>query len=340
MSHYVAVYLDKNGVVCIMDKFTYAWRVLIDFLQDYILFPLMNISFVNIIDILLLSVLIYIVYKFIRDRHAGRTIIGLGLLIVLYVISDIFGMVAINSILKNFYAVGIIALCVLFQPELRDVLEEFGGRTSTNFKRIKNRHTTDDDKVLHMVEEVSAAAFELSSKGEGALIVLERVGRLRNQMTEGTAIDAQVSRQLLCNIFVNKSPLHDGAVIIRDCRIVSASNKSKTISENTKRVGGLGTRHRAGLRISEVSDAVVVIVSEETGTISVANNKLLKRHYNDVGKGGRHKSTDLRDDLFKLMTGKTVLDMLSADSDDDGGDEKLRGVEEIAKGGADANEAV
>ena len=184
-----------------------------------------------------------------------------------------------------------------------------------------------------MVEEVSAAAFELSSKGEGALIVLERVGRLRNQMTEGVLVDAQVSRQLLCNIFVNKSPLHDGAVIIRDCRIVSASNKSKTISENTRRVGGLGTRHRAGLRISEVSDAVVVIVSEETGIISVANNKMLKRHYNDVGKGGRHKSTDLRDDLFLLMTGKTVLDMMSPDAEGSDTSEILQGVDEIKEGG-------
>ena len=184
-----------------------------------------------------------------------------------------------------------------------------------------------------MVEEVSAAAFELSSKGEGALIVLERVSRLRNQMSEGTVIDAAVSKELLCNIFVNKSPLHDGAVIIRDCRIVSASNKSKTIAENSRRVEGLGTRHRAALKISEVSDAVVVIVSEETGTISVANNKLLKRNYNDIGKRGKHKSGDLRDDLFLLMTGKTVLDMMSPDGEQQEDDEQLKGLEEIKEGG-------
>ncbi len=280
-----------------------------EFFDNYVLFPITNITVVDVIDILLLSVLMYMVYKFVRDRHAGRTIIGLGLLIVLYVISDIFDMVAINSILQNFYTVGIIAVVVLFQPELRDVLEEFGATTSMNIKRIRNRHTTDDEKVLKAVEEISAAAFELSSKCEGALIVIERTGRLRHQMSEGTPIDAIVSRQLLCNIFVNKSPLHDGAVIIRDCRIVSASNKSKTISENDSVAGGLGTRHRAALRISEVSDAVVVIVSEETGTISIANNKLLKRHYNDIGKGGRHKSGDLRDDLFKLLTGKDISEM-------------------------------
>ena len=283
------------------------WESIVEFISDFVIFPLVNISIINILDILLLSFLIYIVYKFIRDRHAGRTLIGFGLIMILYILSDILGMVAINSILKNFYAVGIIALCVLFQ---REVLAEFGTTTSLNFRRITNRHTVDDDNVLHAIEEISAAAFDLSSRREGALIVLERAGRLRNQMTEGTPVDAVVSRQLLCNIFVNRSPLHDGAVIIRDCRIVSASNKSKTISEDADLVEGLGTRHRAALKISEISDAVVLIVSEETGTISIANNKLLNRHYDDIGKGGRHKSTDLRDDLFKLMTGKSVNDML------------------------------
>ena len=285
------------------------WVRIKDFFLDYVWFPISNIEFVNVVDILLLTVMMYLVYKFIRDRHAGRAIIGLGFLIVIYILSDIFHMVAINSILQNFYTVGIIALVVLFQPELRDVLEEFGASTSANIKKFKSRHTTDDEIALNAIDEICAAAFELSSKGEGALIVLERTGRLRNQMSEGTIIDAVVSRQLLCNIFVNKSPLHDGAVIIRDWRILAASSKSKTIAENSPIVDGLGTRHRAAVRISEVSDAVVIVVSEETGNISVANNKLLKRDYNDIGKGGKHKSVDLRDDLFKLMTGKSVADM-------------------------------
>ena len=313
------------------------WDQMIQFFMDYIWFPLSSIGLVNILDIVLLGQLIYMVYKFVRDRHAGRTIIGLGLLLLLYVVSDLLGMVAINSILKNFYTVGIIALVVLFQPELRDVLEEFGATTSMNLKRIRTRHTTDDEKVLHMVDEISAAAFEISAKGEGALIVLERKGRLRNQMSEGTPIDAIVSRQLLCNIFVNKSPLHDGAVIIRDGRIVAASSKSRTISENNPQIEGLGTRHRAAFKISEVSDAVVVVVSEESGNISVANNKLLKRDYHDIGKGGKHKSSDLRDDLFKLMTGKSVADMtVKPDTKIKLGTNKADGQNENdGKGGAD-----
>ncbi len=286
------------------------WENILKFFKDYIVFPISNITFIDIIDILVLSALIYIVYKFIRERHATRLAMGLMFILFVYVVSDLLNMIAISSILKNFYAVGIMAICVIFQPELRDVLETVGS-TSIYFKKKTKRASGEDEETLKMIEEISAAAFELSQKGEGALIVIERFGRLRNQMSEGTKIDAVVSRQLLCNIFVNKSPLHDGAVIIRDGRIVSASSKSKTISENNEVVEGLGTRHRAALKISEVSDAVVVVVSEETGTISIANNKILKRNYNDIGAGGKRKSTDLRDDLFKLMTGKTVQDMVS-----------------------------
>lgn len=291
------------------------FEMVVDFFMDYVVFPIQHITIVNILDIALLTVLIYVVYKFIRDRNASRALIGFGLLLILYIVSDVLNMVAINSILQNFYALGIIAICILFQPELRDVLTEFGATTSENLHRITNRQTVDTNETLKMIDEISAAAFELSSKGEGALIVIERTGRLNNQLTEGTPIDAVVSRQLLCNIFVNKSPLHDGAVLIRNGRIVSASNKSKTISENTKVAGGLGTRHRAALKISEVSDAVVVIVSEETGNISIANNNLLKRNYHAIGKRGKHKSTDLRDDLFKLLTGKSVNDWVPDDED-------------------------
>lgn len=329
------------------------WSRFVEFIEDYILFPFtsQNFTVIHVIDIVLLSMLLYMGYKFIRERHASRTVIGLGLLTLLYVASDILEMVAINSIFKNFFTVGIIAVVVIFQPELRDVLEEFGATTSVNIKRIRNRHTDGDERILHAIDEICAAAFELSSKCEGALIVLERNSRLRNQMSEGTPIDAVVSRQLLCNIFVNKSPLHDGAVVIRDCRIVAASCKSKTISENDSVAGGLGTRHRAALKISEVSDAVVLVVSEETGTISIANNKLLKRHYNDVGQGGRHKSGDLRDDLFLLMTGKSVADFTAATAEEEGkefeeavmvshDDEPLVGFEDAGNGGAETDETV
>ena len=309
-------------------NFEMFWGNVTHFFEDYIKFPISNITFIDILDIFVLSVLIYTVYKFIRERHATRLAMGVALMLLVYVVSDILNMIAISSILKNLYAVGIMAIFVIFQPELRDALENVGS-TSVYFRQKSKRASGEDEDVLNMVEEISAAAFELSQKGEGALIVIERFGRLRNQMSEGTKIDALVSRQLLCNIFVNKSPLHDGAVIIRDCRVVAASCKSKTISENSDIVEGLGTRHRAALKISEVSDAIVIVVSEETGTISIANNKILKRDYNDIGTDGKHNSTDLRDDLFKLMTGITVQDMVSNTIKDEPLiiNDEIRGVE-------------
>lgn len=293
------------------DKFTQFLEKIQAFIKDYVIFPVKTISFIDVLDILLLASLIYIVYKFIKEKRASRLATGVGLLILIYIVSDILGMMALSSILKNFYAVGIMAICIIFQPELREALEEVGS-TSINIKKRKKSGLNEEEAVLKVVDEISAAAFEISAKGDGALIVIERFGKLKYQMSEGTPIDAVVSRQLLSNIFVNKAPLHDGAVIIRNGRVVSASCKSKTISENDDVLEGLGTRHRAAVRISEISDAVVVVVSEETGTISVANNKLLKRDYNDIGPGGKHKSSDLRDDLFKLMTGRTIEDMVSS----------------------------
>ena len=289
-----------------MQGITEFWNTLVESFNDYVIFPIKSIGIVDIIDIALLACLLYMIYKFIRDRHVGRIMLGLGAIVIIYVLSDIFNMIAISSILKNFYVVGIMVVCIIFQPELRAVLEEVGS-TSLNLRKIKNRKTGANSDMLGMVEEISAAAFELSARGDGALIVIERSSRLRSQMTEGVALDAKVSRQLLSNIFFNKSPLHDGAVIIRDMKIVAASSKSKSISESDDaQMRRLGTRHRAALRITEISDAIVVVVSEETGNISIANNRILNRGYQDIGKNGKHKSNDLRDDLYKLMTGNSV----------------------------------
>ena len=292
-----------------MEKMLEFWERAVDNFKDYVIFPLQNIGIVDIIDILLLSCLLYMIFKFIRERHVGRIALGLGAVVFIYVIGDLLHMTAISSILKNFYVVGIMVICIIFQPELRAALEEVGSTSIQFNKRIKKKKTNTDAETLSMVEEINAAAFELSSKGEGALIVIQRGSPLYSQMTEGVPVDAKVTRQLLCNIFVNKSPLHDGAVIIRDKRIAVASSKSKNISESDDiEMRRLGTRHRAALRISEVSDAVVVVVSEETGNISIANNKILQRDYQDIGKDGKHKSNDLRDDLYKLLTGNSVND--------------------------------
>lgn len=283
------------------------WLQIAEFFKDYVLYPLANITLVNVFDILILAFLLYIVYKFIRDRHAAKTVIGLSLLILLYILSDIFDMVAINSILQNFYTVGIIALVVLFQPELREVLEEFGETTSSNLKKITQRPTSDDEKTLALVEEICAATDDLASKKVGALIVIENGESLDGQLFQGTRIDAIVSRQLLCNIFVDKSPLHDGAVLIRDGRIEQASLKSVTIAQKVPGYPGIGTRHRAAYKLCEMGNAVIVVVSEETGHISVAHKKVLKRGYQDID--GKAKEYNLRDDLFLMLTGKPIADI-------------------------------
>ncbi len=322
-----------------MDKLTEFWGVIVDNFKDYVVFPIKNIGIVDVIDILLLSCLIYMVFKFIRDRHVGRIALGLGAVVLIYVVGDLLHMTAISSILKNFYVVGIMVICIIFQPELRAALEEVGS-TSIQLRRIKNKKNHTSSSVAAMVDEISAAAFELSARGDGALIVIERNSRLHSQMTEGVSLDANVSRQLLSNIFVNKSPLHDGAVIVRDGKIIAASCKSKNISESDdKQMQGLGTRHRAAVRISEVSDAVVVVVSEETGNISIANNNILKRDYHDIGKDGKHKSNDLRDDLLKLIAGDEAKEetYVSVNVDAISSDEQ---IVEDAREGADSDETV
>jgi uncharacterized protein (TIGR00159 family) len=248
-------------------------------------------------------------------------------------VSYVFDLELTGALFDRFISVGAIALIVIFQEEIRGFFYRIGARF--NVERFKERWS----RAKHMhnsraqMDAILNACAHMSASKTGALIVITGQQDLKVYEDSGEMIDAVLSTRLIENIFFKNTPLHDGAVIIRDCRIVSASNKSKTIAENSRRVEGLGTRHRAALKISEVSDAVVVIVSEETGTISVANNKLLKRNYNDIGKRGKHKSGDLRDDLFLLMTGKTVLDMMSPDGEQQDDDEQLKGLEEIKEGG-------
>ena len=158
------------------------WDTIVEFVNDYIVFPIVNINVINILDIVILSYMLYLLYRFVRDRHAFRILMGIVALVLIYIVSEVLGMVAMNTILKTLYTAGIVAICVIFQPELRDMLEEFGTSASSNIKRIANRQTEEENDILKAVEEISAASFELSSKGEGALIVLERAGRDRKSV--------------------------------------------------------------------------------------------------------------------------------------------------------------
>ncbi len=247
----------------------------LDYLE-YLWTQLSNINIIDVIDILIVAFLFYWVFKFVRDRRAGKLLVGLVFLLVMLVISDLLDMHALNFILTNFFSVGIVAIVIVFQPELRSALEKVGGESLKNFKGM-----IDSDKPSEMhtaIGEICKAAEELSHSKTGALIVFERSTRLGDQIRTGTTVDALASSFLLGNIFFNKAPLHDGAVIIRDGR-VHAAGCFLPLSESDAIVKDLGTRHRAAIGMSENSDAVVLVVSEENGIISVAIDGELKRGF-------------------------------------------------------------
>lgn len=238
-----------------------------------------NITPVDVVDIAAVSVLFYFMYKFIRDRRAGKLALGVLLLFVLQVISSIADMYVLQFLLQNIFQVGIITLVILFQPELRSVLEKVGA-TPLNLKGIKGiSETRDSIAVNTVVEQVTSAVCDLSESKTGALIVFERTTKLGDMILTGTVIDAYPASFLIKNIFFNKAPMHDGALIVRNMRLYAAGCLLP-LSNNPDIIKDLGTRHRAGIGMSENSDAIVVIVSEETGVISTAVEGVLERNYN------------------------------------------------------------
>ena len=234
----------------------------------------------DVIDILLLTVVFYYIYRFVRDRRAGKLAVGLLLIMGIMACSEIFHMRAIQFVFENFYQVGIIAIIIVFQPELRAALEKMGGAAPlTGRKGLGGGENRDMVALTHAVDNLCEAVCDLSLDKTGALIVLERSTKLGEYIKPGDEINATLSPMLVRNLFFNKAPLHDGAVIIRDMRI-QAAGCLLPLSTNEEIDKNLGTRHRAGIGITEVSDAVVIIVSEETGVISVACGGNLKRNFN------------------------------------------------------------
>ena len=247
------------------------------FLNQYVITPIREITLVDLLDIVILAVLIYYVYRFIWDRRAGKLAVDVALIIVILIISSALEMHALNFILQNFYQVGIIALLIIFQPEMRAALEKVGATPMTSLKNIGEQKDT--EQIIEAIEAITEAACDLAREKTGALIVIERSTKLGEYIKSGVVINAQVNAFLLRNIFFNKAPLHDGAVIIRDYRVYAAGC-FLPLSTQTDIVKDLGTRHRAAIGMSEISDAPVIVVSEETGTISLAYEGALKRNFN------------------------------------------------------------
>lgn len=250
-----------------------------DFL-DYLAYvwnQIKGISFIDVIDMVLVALLVYWVFRFVRDRRAGKLLVGVGILFGALILSSALNMRAMNFILTNVFSMGIVAIVIVFQPELRSVLEKVGGDSTKVFKgKIEGEGS---DAIRSAITEVCVAAESFSQSKTGALIVFERTTRLGDHVRTGTTIDALTSSFLLGNIFFNKAPLHDGAVIIRNGR-VHAAGCFLPLSTNNDIIKELGTRHRAAIGMSENSDAVVLVVSEETGMISVAVDGDLKRGLN------------------------------------------------------------
>jgi len=233
----------------------------------YIWNQILSIGFADIMDILIVSILVYYVISFVRQRRAGRLALGIFAILLIMWISDFVGLNALNYILEMLFDVGLIALIVIFQPELSSALEKMGG----NFRNLKNITEGQERRDQKIIDELCVAAKELSASRTGALIVLERNTRLGDEIRTGVEVDAAVNKHLIENIFYDKAPLHDGALIIREGRI-HACGCFLPLSGNPNLPNELGTRHRAGLGVSEISDAFVIIVSEETGSISIAKN--------------------------------------------------------------------
>ncbi len=257
----------------------------------FVLGRLTSISFFDILDIAIVSVIFYYIFRFISDRRAGRLAVGVILILAALFASDIFNMHTLNFLLTNVVQVGIIGLLIVFQSELRSFLEKMGGSSLIG---NLNKRSGDMKAIMDCINNVAEACEEFSNDKTGALIVFERSTKLGDVIRTGTVINSDPAVFLIKNIFFNKAPLHDGALIIRNFKLYSAGC-FLPLSQNENIIKDLGTRHRAAIGMSENSDSVVVVVSEETGTISIAQNGVLTRDYN---------SKTLKDELVKLLIGE------------------------------------
>ncbi|HNZ99898.1 diadenylate cyclase CdaA [Ruminococcus sp.] len=235
---------------------------------------------IDVLDVLILTYVIYLLLKLIRETRAGQLVKGIIFLVAGYFVSRAIGLKVVSYLLQNALSMGVLAMIVLFQPELRRALEK-AGRSKFGIRLFGLGQNSDElkQKWVPAIDAICDSCVELSATCTGALIVVERQVRLGEQIETGTILNAIPSKEIFGNIFYPKTPLHDGAVIMRDGIILAAAcflpKPAKDALINKK----LGSRHRAAIGMSENSDAIVIVVSEETGQISVALNGELTRDY-------------------------------------------------------------
>ncbi|AFS79192.1 DNA integrity scanning domain-containing protein [Gottschalkia acidurici 9a] len=232
-----------------------------------------NIRIMDVIDIVIVAIVFYKLFMLIRETRAEQLLKGIFLLLVAAKISDILELYTLYWILERAMTVGVIAILIVFQPELRRALE-YIGRTKLFSKSIIE---LEDEHIQSVIEEIVEATASLSRQKIGALMIMEKETGLNEVAETGTNISGKVSSELLINIFIPNTPLHDGAVLIKNDNIKAAAC-FLPLTENPNLSKELGTRHRAALGITERSDSVAIIVSEETGTISIAEKGKIKRY--------------------------------------------------------------
>lgn len=273
-----------------------AWEVLhklSDQLGSVLGFPEFPVSAVDIIEVMILTVIIYHFLLWVKSTRAWNLFKGLLAILLFVLVAAVFQMSTILWIARNMLNVGLIALVIIFQPELRKALENLGGRPFIS--RFINVSRAEEEKFSdRTIEEIVKACSSMSKVKTGALIVIENEIVLDEYIRTGIDLDAKVSGPLLINIFEKNTPLHDGAVIMRGNRIVSATCYLP-LSDNLKISKDLGTRHRAALGVSENSDSLTIVVSEETGKISVAIGGIIERELTSEGLRGRLKLLQKKD---------------------------------------------
>lgn len=244
-------------------------------ISDYRL-TIPDITFTDIVEIIILAFLIYHVVKWIKNTRAWTLVKGLAVIMLFWFVGIIFQLNVVIWIISNTIDVGIIAILIVFQPELRKALEQLGKKNIVRSILIFD-DAKDERFSNYTLNEIIRATFELARNKTGALMVIEEEIQLNEFESSGIAIDSVLSSELLINIFEKNTPLHDGAVIIRANRIVAATCYLP-LSDNVQLSKELGTRHRAGIGISEITDSLTIIVSEETGKVSIAREGKLIRN--------------------------------------------------------------
>ena len=237
----------------------------------------------DLFDVIIIAYLLYRVLVFASNTRAGQLLKGIFVLLAMYVVSAAFELTSTSYLLEQVFSFGIIALVVVFQPELRHALESMGKSkiSSLGFLNFTGEKLDDETIIKNCIAKIVDGVTELSKHDVGALIVFERETKLGEIISTGTIINADPSKEIIGNIFFHNAPLHDGATVVRGARIYAAGC-FLPLSQNYEISNMLGTRHRAALGISENSDAVAVVVSEETGKISMAVNGELMREIDPV----------------------------------------------------------